>query len=231
MKNLGLALPDKIQEALQANQSAIDDDSLKFPDLTQLNAIRQISAAELDARIKAGNAPVLIDVREPDEYKDELGHLDGSRLIPLRVLPAKAAELDNLKASEIVVVCRSGVRSTTAAAILTGTRLRAREQSQRRDARMERDRFAGRALNISLAAAMPARSAFDLVRHAPPWRLLMHNFHSARGTAWWHAHRSKRIGDAAAGRQDRRYQRHPRRRPEARQLATRFGVSASSQAC
>jgi glyoxylase-like metal-dependent hydrolase (beta-lactamase superfamily II)/rhodanese-related sulfurtransferase len=120
MKNLGLALPDKIQEALQANQSAIDDDSLKFPDLTQLNAIRQISAAELDARIKAGGAPVLIDVREPDEYKDELGHLDGSRLIPLRVLPAKAAELDNLKASEIVVVCRSGVRSTTAAAILTG---------------------------------------------------------------------------------------------------------------
>ncbi len=120
MANLGLALPDKIQEALQANQSAIDDDSLKFPDLTQLNAIRQTSAAELQARLKAGNAPAIIDVREGDEYKDELGHLPGSRLIPLRVLPAKAAELDNLKAGEIVVVCRSGVRSTTAAAILTG---------------------------------------------------------------------------------------------------------------
>src|SRR6516165_8291107 len=61
MKNLGLALPDKIQEALQANQSAIDDDSLKFPDLTQLNAIRQVSAPELDARLKAGRPLVLID--------------------------------------------------------------------------------------------------------------------------------------------------------------------------
>ena len=40
-------------------------------------------------------------------------------MIPLRLLPGKAAELDNLKSSEIVVVCRSGVRSTTAAAILT----------------------------------------------------------------------------------------------------------------
>ena len=119
MKNLGLALPDKIQEALQANQSAIDDDSLKFPDLTQLSTIRQISASELEDRLGAGNAPVIIDVREQDEYQDELGHLRGSRLIPLRVLPGKAAELDNLKSSEIVVVCRAGVRSTTAGAILT----------------------------------------------------------------------------------------------------------------
>jgi glyoxylase-like metal-dependent hydrolase (beta-lactamase superfamily II)/rhodanese-related sulfurtransferase len=119
MKNLGLALPDKIQEALQANQSAIDDNSVEFPDLTELNAIGQVSAAELDARLKAGRAPVLIDVREQEEYRDELGHLSGSRLIPLRVLPSKAAELEGLKSSEIVVVCRAGVRSTTAAAILT----------------------------------------------------------------------------------------------------------------
>jgi sulfur dioxygenase len=119
MNNLGLALPDKVQEALQPNQSAIDDDSVKFPDLTQLNAIRQISAAELEARSKAGNTPAIIDVREPEEYHDELGHLRGSQLIPLRILPGKAAELENLKGSEIVVVCRAGVRSTTAAAILT----------------------------------------------------------------------------------------------------------------
>ena len=118
MSNLGLALPDKIQEALQANQSAIDDDSVKFPDLTQLSAIRQISASELAARLNA-DAPVIIDVREQAEYRDDLGHLAGSRLIPLRMLSGKAAELDNLKGSEIVVVCRAGVRSTTAAAILT----------------------------------------------------------------------------------------------------------------
>jgi sulfur dioxygenase len=119
MKNLGLALPDKIQEALQANQSAIDDDSVKFPDLTQLSGIRQISAADLNARLKAGNAPVIIDVREPEEYHDELGHLTTSRLMPLRTLPIKAAEFENLKNCEIVVVCRAGVRSATAGAIVT----------------------------------------------------------------------------------------------------------------
>jgi sulfur dioxygenase len=66
-----------------------------------------------------GNGPIIIDVREEDEYRDELGHVGGSRLIPLRALPAKAAEFDNLKHNEIVAVCRSGVRSATAAAILT----------------------------------------------------------------------------------------------------------------
>jgi sulfur dioxygenase len=119
MKNLGLALPDKIQEALQANQSAIDDNSMKFPDLTQLSSIRQISAADLDARLRAENAPIVIDVREPEEYRDELGHLPSSRLIPLRALPSRATELESLRGNEIVVVCRAGVRSTTAAAILT----------------------------------------------------------------------------------------------------------------
>jgi sulfur dioxygenase len=119
MNNLGLPLPDKVQEALQANQSAIDDDSVKFPDLTQLNTIRQISAEELADRVNASNRPAIIDVREREEYSDELGHLRGSRLIPLRELPARTGELENLKGSEIVVVCRAGVRSTTAAAILT----------------------------------------------------------------------------------------------------------------
>lgn len=77
------------------------------------------SPLELQARLKAGNAPVIIDVREQEEYQDELGHLPGSRLIPLRALPGKAGDRENLKSSEIVVVCRAGVRSTTAGAILT----------------------------------------------------------------------------------------------------------------
>ena len=50
-ENLGLPLPDKIQEALQANQSAIEDDSVKFPEVAQLSAIRQITAPELQARM------------------------------------------------------------------------------------------------------------------------------------------------------------------------------------
>ncbi|MGO9059265.1 MAG: MBL fold metallo-hydrolase [Candidatus Binataceae bacterium] len=119
MNNLGLPLPDKIQEALQANQSAIEDDSVKFPDVAQLTAIGQMTVSELRARAAGANPPLILDVREEDEYRDELGHICGSRLIPLKLLPGQAGELDRFKGSEIVLVCRAGVRSSTAAAILT----------------------------------------------------------------------------------------------------------------
>jgi rhodanese-related sulfurtransferase len=119
MNNLGLPLPDKIQESLQSNQSAIEDDSLQFPDVAQLSGVRQIDVAELKRELMSDHAPSVLDVREPDEYSDELGHIRGSWLIPLKALPARAAELEGLKNKEVVVVCRAGVRSTTAAAILT----------------------------------------------------------------------------------------------------------------
>lgn len=119
MNDLRLALPDKIQESLQANQSAIDDDSLKFPNFDQLKAIRQVAAPQLQTRIEAGNPPVILDVREEDEYRGELGHIHGSRLIPLKALAQRSGELEEIKHNEIVVVCRAGVRSSTAAAILT----------------------------------------------------------------------------------------------------------------
>ncbi len=120
MNNLGLPLPDKIQEALQANQSAIDDDSLKFPDLNQLGSVRTMSASELQARLEGGNPPSMVDVREEDEYRGELGHIRGSILIPLKMLPQRAGELEDIKHRDIVTVCRAGVRSSTGAAILTG---------------------------------------------------------------------------------------------------------------
>jgi len=120
MNNLGLPLPDKIQEALQPNQCAIDDDAVKFPTLPQLNQVRQLDPAETMRRLSGSNPPVILDVREPEEFNGELGHIGASRLIPLRDLPSHAADLDAMKSHDIVTVCRSGVRSTTAAAILTG---------------------------------------------------------------------------------------------------------------
>lgn len=55
----------------------------------------------------------LIDVRRPDEYVGELGHIAGSTLITL------GPELNNFlakadKNSAIVFICRSGARSGTA---------------------------------------------------------------------------------------------------------------------
>ncbi|MDH3282911.1 MAG: rhodanese-like domain-containing protein, partial [Gammaproteobacteria bacterium] len=111
-------LPEKIQEVLQPNQTAIDDDKMQFPTLTQLNDVRQLAPQRIRIEIEAGNA-VLLDVREPEEYTGELGHIPGSILIPLKELPARAEEeLGSYRDKPIIAICRAGVRSTTAAAIL-----------------------------------------------------------------------------------------------------------------
>jgi sulfur dioxygenase len=119
MNNLGLPLPDKIQEALQPNQSALDDDFIKFPALSQLNQVQQLEPSEVARRLNGFNAPIVVDVREPDEFNGELGHIHGSRLMPLRALSEQASQIEQFKSGEVVTVCRAGVRSTTAAAILT----------------------------------------------------------------------------------------------------------------
>jgi glyoxylase-like metal-dependent hydrolase (beta-lactamase superfamily II)/rhodanese-related sulfurtransferase len=120
MNNLGLPLPQGIQESLQPNQSAIEDESIKFPTLAELNQVRQISAKELQLQLMTSHRPILLDVREPEEFNGELGHIPGSILIPLKELPTRASELETEKHKDIIVICRAGVRSTTAAAILTG---------------------------------------------------------------------------------------------------------------
>lgn len=67
-----------------------------------------------------GETPLLLDVREPGEYCGELGHICASTLVPLRELADRAAELERYKNKTVVAICRFGVRSTTAAAILAG---------------------------------------------------------------------------------------------------------------
>ncbi|MGH8009168.1 MAG: MBL fold metallo-hydrolase, partial [Candidatus Binatia bacterium] len=120
MNNLGLPLPQGIQESLQPNQSAIEDESVHFPTLAELNQVRQLTPQEVRLQLIRAHPPLLLDVREPEEFTGELGHIPGSRLVPLKELPARASELEAYKGKEVVVICRAGVRSATAAAILTG---------------------------------------------------------------------------------------------------------------
>jgi len=61
---------------------------------------------------------VLIDVRERSELEDVLGHIDGVINIPVGHLSHRLDELSEYKKSEVITVCRSGARATTAAQIL-----------------------------------------------------------------------------------------------------------------
>ena len=74
----------------------------------------ECSVRELKARIDAGRAPVILDVREPSEAA--ICRLPGSRLIPLGELPRRLGELD--PSAEIVVHCKSGLRSARAVSML-----------------------------------------------------------------------------------------------------------------
>jgi glyoxylase-like metal-dependent hydrolase (beta-lactamase superfamily II)/rhodanese-related sulfurtransferase len=120
MANLGLPLPQGIQESLQPNQSAIEDDSVQFPTLSELNSVRQLTPQEVQLQRSNAAPPLLLDVREPEEFSGEFGHIPGSKLIPLKELPARVKEIEEHKQKDVIVICRAGVRSTTAAAILTG---------------------------------------------------------------------------------------------------------------
>ncbi len=64
-----------------------------------------VDVAEAHRRQKAG--AVLIDVREPDEWR--AGHAPRATLVPLGKLPARLAELPRDR--EILLICRSGNRS------------------------------------------------------------------------------------------------------------------------
>ncbi|MDW7651962.1 MAG: rhodanese-like domain-containing protein [Bacillota bacterium] len=76
---------------------------------------RNISPAEVQERMEAGENLILIDVRESWEYTE--GRIPGAVLFPLGDLKENYTELD--KNAEIILVCRSGNRSGQAAAFLT----------------------------------------------------------------------------------------------------------------
>ncbi len=58
----------------------------------------------------------LLDVRQPKEYEE--GHLAGAKLIPLKELPGRLAELE--KEKPVIVYCAVGGRSKAAAQLLAG---------------------------------------------------------------------------------------------------------------
>lgn len=74
--------------------------------------VRQVGIAEIpaefDADCDAGSGgPVLLDVREDDEWR--LGHAPGARHIPMGEVPARMAEIP--ADAELYVICHAGGRS------------------------------------------------------------------------------------------------------------------------
>jgi len=82
----------------------------KAPEAT----MSDITVKELKARLDRKEKFTLVDVREPNEF--DIARIPGARLLPLSELQSRAHELDT--ADDIVVHCKSGVRSLKAIAAL-----------------------------------------------------------------------------------------------------------------
>jgi molybdopterin/thiamine biosynthesis adenylyltransferase/rhodanese-related sulfurtransferase len=75
--------------------------------------ISEISAADAAARLSSDDPPVLIDIREPDEF--DQGAIDNSVHIPRGNLESRISGVVPDLSTPIVITCQSGARSAFAA--------------------------------------------------------------------------------------------------------------------
>jgi sulfur dioxygenase len=120
LANLGLPHPKQMDAAVPANLQCGFIEAAHVALDASWAPLRYTYSGidELDAEWVAEHRGTLqiVDVREPQEYSGELGHIAGAKLIPLGNLAGHAEALD--KSVPVVTVCRSGGRSAQAVTIL-----------------------------------------------------------------------------------------------------------------
>jgi len=104
----GIEKPKEVGPLEVAQHAAVGDASMQ-------DGIPQMTVEQLKARMDAGTAPFVLDVREPHEYA--ICNL-GVPQIPLGQLPDRLSEIPVPKDAEIVLQCRSGARSQKAALLM-----------------------------------------------------------------------------------------------------------------
>jgi adenylyltransferase/sulfurtransferase len=91
-----------------------------MPEPEQSDSSIEITPIEVNRWLHSDDPPFLLDVREPNEW--DIGHLPGAMRISVNELQGRMNELDT--AREMVVYCRSGVRSGRAVDMLRGAGFR-----------------------------------------------------------------------------------------------------------
>lgn len=121
MNELRLQPPKHIAEAVPANMACGQPTMAAEPagaergwaPIERVDGVPEVTGSWL----RLGQPGIrLVDVREPAEYTGELGHLDGSELVPLATVKDQARTWD--REQPMVLVCRSGRRSGEAAKLL-----------------------------------------------------------------------------------------------------------------
>lgn len=77
-----------------------------------------LDVPELKQRLDAGTDVLVLDVRKPEDFTGEQGHIPGALNIPLPELPARIMELNDRQQRPIVTICRTDRMSSAAARML-----------------------------------------------------------------------------------------------------------------
>ncbi|MGZ3816990.1 MAG: rhodanese-like domain-containing protein [Bdellovibrio sp.] len=112
MSELKLANPKKIHEAVPANLTCGQAKQTRILHPQVVDGIPEVTCEDVHNK---STQVRIIDVRRPDEYNNELGHIKGALLVTLGEELSKFLESGD-RNQEIVFVCRSGGRSGTATA-------------------------------------------------------------------------------------------------------------------
>lgn len=78
-----------------------------------------IEAEDLQKQLSGGKSVKVIDVRGPDEFAGDLGHIPGAMNIPLGEIPGRLSEINAFGGRPLIMVCKTEMRSARAAEILT----------------------------------------------------------------------------------------------------------------
>jgi glyoxylase-like metal-dependent hydrolase (beta-lactamase superfamily II)/rhodanese-related sulfurtransferase len=126
MNHLGLPHPKLMDIAVPANlrcgrpeaDTALPQEPTWAPLTCSFGGMWEIQPTALEERLAGAHTIEIqvVDVREPQEFSDALGHIHGARLLPLSALAARCGELDATR--PVVTVCRSGARSAQATVLL-----------------------------------------------------------------------------------------------------------------
>jgi uncharacterized membrane protein YdjX (TVP38/TMEM64 family)/rhodanese-related sulfurtransferase len=77
-----------------------------------------LSIPSLKQRLDANDDILLLDVRTPEDYSGEQGHIAGSLLLPLEQLEQRIDEISDYYEKTIVTICRTDRKSAKAAQLL-----------------------------------------------------------------------------------------------------------------
>jgi rhodanese-related sulfurtransferase len=80
--------------------------------------VKKLSVAQVTDLLARDSSTVLIDVRTPEEWNSETGHLLNALSIPLSDLPAQLPVLEQYRSRPLVLYCRAGSRSGKATRLL-----------------------------------------------------------------------------------------------------------------